>query len=228
MDNEQIEIKNKLNTEALNEISSFLANSDFKKSKLLSYWFKDYIKFLSFEDKFDSKRLVRYKKGTILKVNFGFNVGSELGGLHYCVVLEKNNPLSSSVVTVAPLTSLKEKVDVENLRYTKVYIEDELKSLLKNKLDKIKENYQSVHGVTGKITALKEQRDKSEKELKYALSEYKKMKNGSIVLLDNITTISKLKIYNPKHKNDLLYGLRLSDDTLNKIDDKIKELFLKI
>ncbi len=33
--------------------------------------------------------LRRYKRGEIVKVHLGFNVGSEEGGLHYAVVLDK-------------------------------------------------------------------------------------------------------------------------------------------
>ena len=51
--------------------------------------------------------LRRYKRGEIVKVHLGFNVGSEEGGLHYAVVLDKNNAKSSPVITIIPLTSVK-------------------------------------------------------------------------------------------------------------------------
>ena len=53
------------------------------------------------------------------------------------------------------------------------------------------------------------------------------MKKGSIALISQITTMSKQRIYDPKVSSDILANLRVSDSTLNLIDAKIKELFLK-
>ena len=53
------------------------------------------------------KKSIAYKRGDIVKLNFGFNIGSEYGGLHYAIVINNKNPHSSSVVTVIPLTSQK-------------------------------------------------------------------------------------------------------------------------
>ena len=53
------------------------------------------------------------------------------------------------------------------------------------------------------------------------------MKKGSIALVHQITTISKQRIYNPKTSKDILSNVKVSDTTLDLIDSKIKELFLK-
>ena len=53
------------------------------------------------------------------------------------------------------------------------------------------------------------------------------MKKGSIALVSQITTISKPRIYDPKNSSDILSNLRVSNHTLDLIDSKIKELFLK-
>ena len=58
------------------------------------------------------------------------------------------------------------------------------------------------------------------------LAEVSKMKSGSIALVDQIVTISKLRIYDPRFSQDMLFGIRLNDDMMNKIDDKIRDLFL--
>ena len=57
--------------------------------------------------------------------------------------------------------------------------------------------------------------------------EISKMKKGSIALVSQITTISKQRIYDPKTSSDILANLRVSDNTLDLIDSKIKELFIK-
>ena len=83
-----------------------------KKANLISYWLKDYTRYLNFEEKFNPTRNIAYKRGNIVKVSFGFNLGAEYGGLHYGIVLYNKNDHSSSVVTVIPLTSAKENQQV--------------------------------------------------------------------------------------------------------------------
>lgn len=53
------------------------------------------------------------------------------------------------------------------------------------------------------------------------------MKSGSIALVGQIKTISKIRIYDPKTNDDVLSKIKLSSETLDKIDDEIKNLFLK-
>ena len=53
------------------------------------YWLEDYATFLSQENDFSPRQLKRYKRGEIIKAHLGFNIGSEEGGLHYCVVIDK-------------------------------------------------------------------------------------------------------------------------------------------
>ena len=54
------------------------------------------------------------------------------------------------------------------------------------------------------------------------------MKKGSIAIVEQITTISKMRIFDPKTSQGVLSGIRLSDKGLNALDEKIKELFTKI
>lgn len=56
--------------------------------------------------------------------------------------------------------------------------------------------------------------------------EISKMKTGSVALVNQITTISKIRIYNPLHSKDVLGNIKVSDEILDAIDDKIKELYL--
>ena len=52
------------------------------------------------------------------------------------------------------------------------------------------------------------------------------MKTGSIALVNQITTISKIRIYNPLHSNDVLGNVKVSNEILDAIDDKIRELYI--
>ena len=49
---------------------------------------------------------------------------------------------------------------------------------------------------------------------------------GSIALMEQITTVSKMRIYKPKNSNDLLFGIKFSDGAMDKINERLKELFV--
>lgn len=59
------------------------------------------------------------------------------------------------------------------------------------------------------------------------LIELSRMKSGSYALINQITTISKQRIYDPKYTRDILSGIRLSTDNLDLINDKIKKMYIK-
>ena len=50
---------------------------------------------------------------------------------------------------------------------------------------------------------------------------------GNVALISQITTISKQKIYDPQKKSDVLSDLRISDKSLDLINEKIKKLYIK-
>ncbi|MCM1023977.1 MAG: type II toxin-antitoxin system PemK/MazF family toxin [Prevotella sp.] len=210
-----------------------------KKADLICYWLKDYINFLNSERDFEPKKLKRYKRGEIVKVHLGFRIGSEEGGLHYAVVLDTNNSLSSPTLTVVPLTSVKKGKDLENLPKGNVYLGNELYNLLQNKIGTlIKTAQKEVDDVMKELGSferylqsditdddfiLKKQNeiDRTLALLKKSKKEVEKMKRGSIALTNQIVTVSKLRIYDPKTPRGVLSGIRLSNVNLNKIDKEI-------
>ena len=62
-------------------------------------------------------------------------------------------------------------------------------------------------------------------EVNYSVEELQKMKHGSIAKIDQITTVSKIRIFNTK--NNILLGITATDRTLDLIDSKIKKLYTK-
>ena len=48
-----------------------------------------------------------FKRGEIIKVDFGVNVGSELSNTHFAIVLNNDDNVSVDNITVIPLTSKK-------------------------------------------------------------------------------------------------------------------------
>ena len=63
-------------------------------------------------------------------------------------------------------------------------------------------------------------------KLEYANKFILKTQNkDSIVLLNQVTTISKMRLRDPKNNNSILNGIVLSDDTMDKIDEALKNIF---
>lgn len=221
------------------------------KADKFSYWLEDYITFLNFEQKFKSDKMRRYKRGEIIKAHLGYNIGSEEGGLHYCVVTDKENSIHSPVLTVVPLTSVKPCTNIEKLHNTEVYLGNELFTNLSSKISlynkKLNEDLQklqaamqslikveasvSTESLSEQISELDAKIDevkKCKKLLEEMRLEVQRMKKGSIALTNQLTTISKIRIYNPKTNDDVLSNIKLSNDKLDSIDMKIGKYYTNL
>lgn len=245
-------VRNK--NEAINRINEYLDNclllneKYIKKVNLLSYWLKDYINYIEQEDSFNSCKLKDYSRGDIIKVNLGFNVGNEEGGLHYCIVLDKKNAKSYSTLTIVPLSSQKStskpnktSVFLGNEIYESLMIKNtnllngvnerlEQLKLELNETSKLPENTEEESIIKNFklqeiINKIHENGDRIELIQKIN-SELEQMKLGTIALTNQITTISKQRIYNPKKDIDILSGIRLSEEKMKLIDERIKKLYL--
>lgn len=225
-------------------MDDLIENPDIKiqgKSDKLSYWIEDWTTFLAFESRFSPSSLRRYKRGEIIKAHLGYNVGSEEGGLHYCVVIEKNNSRNSPIVTVVPLTSVKKKTDLKHLHKGSVYLGNELFTNLNSKITytdktlsaRINDLQESVKLIRESYSDEGHEHIKHELEichrenelLKRMQEEVSKMKIGSIALVSQIRTISKIRIYDPKTNYDILSNVKLSNEKLDLIDDEILHNF---
>ena len=253
-------------------LSDFINSSDShmnKKASLLSYWLNSYTQYIRTEDSFDSTKLKSYKRGDIIKANFGFNIGSECGGLHYAIVVNVNNARNSSVLTVIPLTSYKEG---DAIHPNDVFLGNEIYRNLKLKYDTISQNLQREREEIEKMQELfnslmptidskienydkdplanhaelteaqryltvalelktdwenkAKQNKEAAEQLKKIGAEISRMKVGSIAQVEQITTISKMRIYDPRNTRGVLSGIKLSPAALDKVNEKIKELFI--
>jgi mRNA-degrading endonuclease toxin of MazEF toxin-antitoxin module len=216
------------------------------KASLILYWRADYFGFLKKEETYDPRKSINYERGSIVKVHFGFRIGNEFGGLHYAVVLNNADSKSSGTLTVAPLKSKKDNaaihwtcVDIGNEFFRKVISKhDTLMAEYERKIEALVtglSNIASKHytdaqnfGADEAESLLKNKYDLEKRceQLRRLKREILRMKSGSIVLASQITTISKIRIYDPEHANQSLVGIKLEPTTLNMIDDKIKELFI--
>ena len=57
-------------------------------------------------------------------------------------------------------------------------------------------------------------------------NQIKKLKDGTVVSVSQITTISKQRIVNPKQNADALSGIKLSNEDLDKLNEHINYLFV--
>lgn len=260
---------------SLNNLLECLINDSseqhLKKAHLISYWLKDYVRMIGFEESFEPTRNIAYKRGNIVKLNFGFNIGNEYGGLHYGIVLDNKNAHNSPVVTVIPLTSQKDNkeihansVDLGNEIYRSLKIKyDTISKALKDEqeeilsaqkaftvlvdlagesLEKYKQSddkdacqdelqkAEKYLDATRKLEQLwqdKKTHNKAQQEYLDKIGlEISRMKEGSIALVNQITTISKMRIFDPRNIRGVLSGVSLSEENMEKINQKIKDLYI--
>ncbi len=89
-----------------------------------------------------------YSRGDVIKVNLGFNIGNELGGLHYCIVLNKYDNTKNGTLNVIPLTSRK---DGKKYDSSSVNLGKELYNVFQDKIEKEKQKLQQILNELEKI-----------------------------------------------------------------------------
>ncbi|MBE6106790.1 type II toxin-antitoxin system PemK/MazF family toxin [Anaerovibrio lipolyticus] len=214
-----------------------LVKERYKNAALLTYWLRDYLQYLKAEVTFNPSFNITYKRGQIVYVNFGYRIGSELGGCHYAIVLDVKNSKSNSQLTVVPMKSKRDKTTP----YSKIYhvdLGEEVKSLLIDKVVSILEPLEakindmiSTHGLSGiqknkelqnELASFKRQFQQAKKTCEFAEN---KLNNESIADVGQIGTVSKIRILHPVKKQDVLTGVCLSEESLKRIEDKVKFLY---
>lgn len=232
-----------------------LSEDHIKKAELISYWLRKYIYYLKQEETFIPSRNPEYKKGDIVRVNLGFNIGSEHGGRHYAIILDNNNNKNNPVVTIIPLSSYKGKT----IRNSEVFLGDNIYNSLNIKISGIQKAYiedqknkeklinstisivesinvdttedyiekkKQIEANIEQLKLSKERIIQKQKEINAIATEIKKMKHGSIALVGQITTISKIRIEDPVNTHGVLTNIRISSSEIEQIENKIKELYL--
>ena len=204
----------KFKREHINKLSTQIDNlieENQKKAALISYWIKSFSNFL--------------QKGTLIEVDLGFNVGSEQGGLHYAIVLNSNDKKNNPTLTIVPLSSIKEKT---KLREYDVFLGEEIHELIFERLKELDDE------INEKIETLKKKPDntydeqvseyfKMLKVIDVGFKKVKKLKLGSYAIINQITTISKMRIKNPLDEVGHLSNLVVSDKYMEEIQKNIKK-----
>lgn len=219
-------------------------SNEYKKGALICYWLKEFKRYLEFEGEFDPSKLKRYERGDVIKVNFGFNIGNEHGGLHYSVVLDNGNYVNSGIITVVPLMSKKKNktvhhrdVDLGDELYIKLKLKhDTMLSSMQTEIKSVNELILEIERDPNTSIEKTELHDKIRHRLDVLLKELDvlekvkkeldRMKQGSVALVEQVSTVSKIRIYDPKSKYDVLAGVKISPDGLDSINSKMVELFM--
>lgn len=227
--------------ELANSISAFLnkiLGSDQHKAALLYYWLRNYLRYIKQEEAFNPKYFPQFRPGDIVKVDFGFGIGSEFGGLHYAIVLAPSNA-KSSIVTVVPLRSLKPNKESPSTLYkSDVYLGTELFTVLLNRSGKMLdqcESYVKEFETTDPKTITANDIKRFEKQMKEAkgliakhniiMEEVSRLNAGTVAIVSQIRTVSKIRVQNPKYREDALYDMRVDKQATDKIRAVIKELY---
>lgn len=204
---------------------TILKDLDFKQAKILTYWLNDWNeKFLKSEKQFDPKELIKYSRGNVVSAHLGYNIGSEQGGLHYGLVIDNNNEKSSKVLTIIPLRSLKDNEKPEDIddRF-ELYLGD---AILIDKIKYVEDQMASLDEQIKQSTiGDKTHMICSRRRAIYA-KELSNLKKGSVAIVSQIRTISKMRIYEPLKTYHSLSNFILGADKLSEIDIMIKKLFL--
>lgn len=185
--------------------------------------------------------MINYKRGQIVLVNFGYRIGSELGGNHYAIVLDVKNSRHNNTLTVVPLKSKKDK----ETPYSKIYhvpLGECVTDLLRNKVFNIidlcnEETKKIVKEVVGK--SLEKEREEQlrvrlkilKRELRVAQNVVlfiERLNKESVADIGQVTTISKQRISLPCKKQDVLADVIVPREIMKTIDDKLNFLYCDI
>lgn len=212
--------------------------TDQKRAQIMSYWIKTYTGMIRRENEFNPASIPRLTRRQIVNVDFGFRVGSELGGLHYAVVLDKANSVNGDTVTVVPLGSLKARHKASR---NKIILVDGIFAALDEKVNKqVDEAIKLMDSVVNDPTlkAMSEINRMTESMKRYAMAKNKlensnasmkkmeKLKHGSVANVSQITTISKLRIKEPVAPQSVLYGVKVSERDMAQIEKALVELYI--
>lgn len=80
-------------------------NSTNLKFAKLDDWLLNESEFIKEETISKRKKYLKYKRGQVLKIDFGVNIGTELSHTHFAIVLNDDDTTLTDNITVIPLTS---------------------------------------------------------------------------------------------------------------------------
>lgn len=139
-------------------------------------------------------------------------------------------------LVVAPLTSWKKG---KNIHKSELFLGEELYFKIQGKYTALKTSIPNEIKIL--TNDVKNHTIESDTEIKNRLTDLngkvalldktmrklQTLKHGSVAVLNQIRTVSKMRVSDPTDMYDILYGIKLSSKALDMMDDKIRELYLK-
>lgn len=95
-------------TAAIERLKDAITNQNDKQKRIIADWLTRWAGYIKGENTFNPSHLRSFDRGEIIFVDFGFRLKSELGGYHYVIVMDKRNNPKNPLISVIPLSSLKE------------------------------------------------------------------------------------------------------------------------
>lgn len=200
-----------------------------------------------------SRRYWKFPRGALVFIEFGVNIGGELSNNHWAIVLDKNDSPYKKTITVVPLSSKKtghsiaisETISEGPFRIIRNMIEELEKSLyfINRKYKESHPDFPVDSNYSDWDSRFSLLYDSTEVDIKsynhlldlneklICVSElqtyYEKYIYDSYAKVSNIQTISKDRILQ-KNKLDPIGQFKVSNETLDKIDQAILKLFTSI
>lgn len=168
------------------------------KAEMYLNWMAKKTDYILKESTFKSSSLKSYSRGEVVNFDLGYNVGNEYGGPHFAVVIREST-LTNPVINIIPLTSFKVEGNIKEQALQNGWD-------ITNLNDEQIESLIHRHSVLlGDINGLPEKK--------------------SIALVNQITTVSKIRVNSPKSPKQKV--IKLTDPMLDKIDSMMWDLFLE-
>lgn len=208
---------------SFDNFKSICPNDDSKLMHLPNWLSNTSYRFVQeFKGKFP-KGYYHYKRGTIIRVNFGVNMGSEFSNTHFAIVLDKKDNSKKRTLTVLPLTS-KQKIGRYSLGEE---IFNQTIVLLNLHLDNINSRLEKL----SKLSEKDRQKESASlmadvAAIKKVINVYRRYNKDSFVRLSDITTISKFRIQRI-NKFDPSGKIILSEQQMKDISNKLMKLYIK-
>lgn len=206
------------------EIIRLSKDSNNKKFDYFPFWKNKESRLLLRELKNTRTFYKKYKRGTIIKVDFGVNIGSEFSQIHYAIVINKNDNRKNKILNVIPLTS-KDKSNTLNIG--DVIFKSFLEST-SEKLDSLIDNFKKESlNIDSEDELNKKINDEMEK-VKKIIDYYSRNPVCSFACYKNITTINKSRIKNPINEYDFINKAICDNSVMTKLDLKILEHYTNL
>lgn len=153
----------------------------------------------------------KFKRGTLIRVDFGVGLGSEMSQVHFAIVLNKYDNIKNNILTVVPLTSQEGKF---NLDLGSLVIDELIKKIASEKISCFSSDEKEI------IDSVKLNK------LKVLENYYSSKVKRTYACCCLVTTISKTRIFKPINEYDIIGKSICSNEVMNKIDEDNIDKFI--